>query len=43
MSPVIMWEDERRGRDRADKPEYKVKLSLRVHLFQHRKPHRILP
>lgn len=27
MTPVIFWEDERRGRDRADKPEYKVKLS----------------
>ena len=27
MTPVITWNDERRGRDREDKPEYKVKLS----------------
>ncbi len=27
MVPVIVWQDERRGRDREDKPEYKVKLS----------------
>lgn len=26
--PVQYWESERRGRDRPDKPEYKVKLSL---------------
>ena len=36
-----MWETERRGRDRADKPEYKVKLNIawcfsnRVHLIEH--------
>ena len=27
ITPTEMWTDERRGRDRADKPEYKVKLS----------------
>ena len=27
MTPVVTWNDERRGRDREDKPEYKVKLS----------------
>lgn len=27
MTAPVMWEDECRGRDRADKPEYKVKLS----------------
>ena len=35
------WEAERRGRDRADKPEYKIKLNIaccfsnRVHLVEH--------
>ena len=24
----VFWQTERRGRDRADKPEYKVKLSV---------------
>ncbi|MDR2655725.1 MAG: DNA topoisomerase [Oscillospiraceae bacterium] len=28
LSPVKYWEAERRGRDRADKPEYKVRLSV---------------
>ncbi|MFA9381476.1 MAG: toprim domain-containing protein, partial [Acetanaerobacterium sp.] len=28
LTPVQFWQGERRGRDRADKPEYKVKLSL---------------
>ncbi|HPE16750.1 MAG TPA: toprim domain-containing protein, partial [Oscillospiraceae bacterium] len=27
LTPVVFWQDERRGRDRADRPEYKVKLS----------------
>ena len=27
LSSSVMWTDERRGRDREDKPEYKVKLS----------------
>ena len=37
----MCWETERRGRDRADKPEYKVKLNIawcfsnRVHLIEH--------
>ena len=37
----MFWEAERRGRDRADKPEYKVKLSValcfsnRVALCEH--------
>ena len=30
LTPVQYWEGERRGRDRADKPEYKVKLSCAV-------------
>ncbi|MBC8584486.1 DNA gyrase/topoisomerase IV subunit B [Youxingia wuxianensis] len=28
LTPVQFWKAERKGRDRADKPEYKVKLSL---------------
>ncbi|MCL2081075.1 MAG: toprim domain-containing protein [Oscillospiraceae bacterium] len=28
VSEPLLWEGERRGRDRADKPEYKVKLGL---------------
>ena len=37
----VCWEAERQGRDRADKPEYKVKLNIawcfsnRVHLMEH--------
>ncbi len=27
LTPVVFWQTERRGRDRDDKPEYKVKLS----------------
>ncbi|HIZ83201.1 MAG TPA: DNA topoisomerase [Firmicutes bacterium] len=27
LTPVQFWQTERRGRDRADKPEYKVKIS----------------
>ena len=27
LTPVQFWQSERRGRDRADKPEYKVKMS----------------
>lgn len=27
MNTPVLWSDERKGRDRADKPEYKVKLS----------------
>ena len=30
LCPVQFWETERVGRDRADKPEYKVKLSIAV-------------
>jgi len=30
LCPVQYWEAERKGRDRADKPEYKVKLSVAV-------------
>ena len=30
----MCWEAERRGRDRADKPEYKVKLNIALVLFQ---------
>lgn len=28
ITPVLYWQTERRGRDREDKPEYKVKLSV---------------
>ena len=28
LTPPLFWQTERRGRDRADKPEYKVKLSV---------------
>ncbi len=41
LTEVVAWEAERRGRDRADKPEYKVKLNVtccfsnRVHLTEH--------
>ena len=28
LTPVQFWKAERRGRDREDKPEYKVKLSV---------------
>ena len=30
LTPVQFWQTERRGRDRADKPEYKVKISAAV-------------
>lgn len=30
LTPVQFWQAERKGRDRADKPEYKVKLSCAV-------------
>lgn len=30
LTPVQYWEGERRGRDRADKPEYPVKMSVAV-------------
>ncbi len=30
LTPVQYWQSERRGRDREDKPEYKVKLSAAV-------------
>ena len=29
------WETERKGRDREDKPEYKVKITAALLLFQH--------
>ncbi|BAK97239.1 DNA gyrase subunit B [Oscillibacter valericigenes Sjm18-20] len=41
LTAPIFWETERRGRDRADKPEYKVKLSAaccfsnRVNIIEH--------
>ena len=41
LTAPVCWESERRGRDRADKPEYKVKLSVgccfsnRVSLIEH--------
>ena len=41
LTEPVFWEAERRGRDRADKPEYKVKLSVafcfsnRVSLCEH--------
>ena len=41
LTEPVCWETERRGRDRADKPEYKVKLNIawcfsnRVHLIEH--------
>ena len=28
LTPIQFWKAERRGRDREDKPEYKVKLSV---------------
>ena len=43
LTTPVFWETERRGRDREDKPEYKVKLSLRVLLLQPRERHRALP
>ena len=30
LTPVQFWQSERKGRDRADKPEYKVKMSAAV-------------
>ena len=41
LTPVQYWEAERRGRDRADRPEYRVKLSValcfsnRTHLCEY--------
>ena len=41
LTEPVCWETERRGRDRVDKPEYKVKLTIawcfsnRVHLIEH--------
>ena len=41
LTEPVCWETERRGRDRADKPEYKVKLSCaccfsnRVSIVEH--------
>jgi len=41
LTAPVFWEAERKGRDRADKPEYKVKLSVsfcfsnRLHLIEH--------
>ena len=41
LTEPVCWEAERRGRDRADKPEYKIKLNIaccfsnRVHLVEH--------
>ena len=41
LTAPVFWEAERRGRDRADKPEYKVKLSVafcfsnRVSIIEH--------
>ena len=41
LTAPVFWQAERRGRDRADKPEYKVKLSVaccfsnRVHVIEH--------
>ncbi len=41
ITPVQFWSGERRGRDRADKPEYKLKLSVafcfssRAHSIEH--------
>ncbi len=37
------WEAERKGRDREDKPEYKVRISAALLLLQPRQPSRILP
>ncbi len=37
----MFWEAERRGRDRADKPEYKVKLSVALCFSNKSQPHRI--
>ncbi len=41
LTPPVFWQTERKGRDRADKPEYKVKLSVsfcfsnKVQLVEH--------
>jgi len=41
ITPILFWASERRGRDRADKPDYKLKLSTafcftqRTHLVEH--------
>ena len=41
LTTPVFWETERRGRDREDKPEYKVKLSCaccfsnRVNVIEH--------
>jgi DNA gyrase subunit B len=41
LTSPVLWQGERKGRDRADKPAYKVKLSCaccfsnRVHLIEH--------
>ena len=41
LTAPVFWEAERKGRDREDKPEYKVKLSVsfcfsnRLHLIEH--------
>ncbi len=36
LTQPVFWQTERKGRDRADKPEYKVKLSRLLLLLQHR-------
>lgn len=41
LTAPVFWQTEKKGRDRADKPEYKVKLNIawcfsnRVHLIEH--------
>ena len=43
LTQPVFWQTERKGRDRSDKPEYKVKLLHRLLLFQHGAGHRALP
>ena len=42
LTAPVFWEAERRGRDRADKPEYKVKLAWRC-ASPTKQRHRVLP
>ncbi len=43
LTPVQFWQAERRGRDREDKPDYKVKLSVALCFSNRAKPDRVLP
>ena len=43
LTQPVFWQTERKGRDRSDKPEYKVEALHRLLLFQYGAGHRALP